>query len=466
MLATLILLIWIPAWLLVYALMPTARLYRALIGTYLVGFFFLPHLSIPIPGLPDFDREAAIMYAMLLGVLVFDMGRILAFRPRWYDLPMLVLCLAPGFSSLSNDLGIWDGLSEVVRAGVSWGIPYLVGRLYLKSPEAFRDLAIGFIIFAMIYVPLSLWEMRMSPQLHLQVYGFSPRKNTARGAFYPFQFKPFVFMGKTFFVAMTFAVATVFTTALSLGRTRRAIWVFPLFLLIPGFFVVTVMTKVWSAILLMVIGLSVLAWTRMTRTRIALICCVLVVPLYIGTRIMGEWSGNTVVEMIRPISEQKAKSFQVRLENEDQLAAKAMERPVFGWGAWGRGRIYSDYDGRNLSRTDGLWVILLNKNGFVGMLAWLVAMYLPLLLFLRTMPPGEWLTRENAIISAMAIVLSMHMIDMIPNAFRNPVFFIGAGGLVSICVAIKSTKRKRAYAARRQMARATYENVPPARPAR
>ena len=455
MLATFVLLLWIPACLLFYTLRPPAKWHRAMIGTYLVGFFFLPHVSIAIPFVPDFDRSSAILYAMLLGTLFFDTGRILGFRPRWFDVPMLFFCMAPGFSSITNDLGVWDAISEFARACIAWGLPYLMGRMYLTTPDAFRDLVVGFIMFALIYVPLALWEMRMSPQLHLQLYGFTPPRTTMRGAFFPFQFKPVVFMSKPFFVAMTFGVAAVFSTALVWGRLRRSIFLVPLLVVIPGLIVVTIMAKVWSSTILMMMGLGVLAWTRATRTRIALLACILIVPLYIGTRVTGKWSGDFIVELVRPLSEAKAGSFEVRIENEDALAANAMERPAFGWGAWNRGREFSDWDGRNLSRTDGLWIIVLLQNGLFGLLSFLVAMLLPVWLFARAVPPGRWLAGSMAPVFAVAIAVTMHMIDNIPNAFANPVFYIGVGGLASMAHAAKSAKgRRRLDLARAPNARA------------
>ena len=46
------------------------------------------------------------------------------------------------------------------------------------------------------------------------------------------------------------------------------------------------------------------------------------------------------------------------------LAAKAMRRPVFGWGGWGRSRVHDEW-GTDLSITDGLWIIQFGQLGQV-----------------------------------------------------------------------------------------------------
>lgn len=453
MLATFVLLLWVPGCLLAYALVPPKRWHRAIVATYLVGFFFLPQTSLPIPGLPDYTRQAAIFMAVLAGAILFDAGRLLTYRPRLYDIPMVLFCLAPGLSSISNELGIWDASSEVFDAAITWGLPYLIGRIYFNNAEAFRDLAVGFVAVCIIYVPMCIWEMRMSPQIHNYVYGFKPRGSLAKGGFFPFHWKPAVFMANSFFVGMVFAVSVLFASAMAWGKVRRSVLVVPIFMLVPGLVFMTLMTKMWSAVFLMLVGLGLLIWTKTTRTRIALYLCMASVPLYMAARTTGGWSGEILVGIVEPLSERKAESLKTRLENEDQLAAKGLERPVFGWAAWGRGRIYSDYDGRDLSRTDGLWVIFLNENGLFGLTSYLMVILVPLWLFARTVPPDAWFTKAIAPIAAMAVAVMIHLIDMIPNAFAHPVFYIGAGGLVAFSLNFKAAQIARSHAARRAATR-------------
>jgi hypothetical protein len=88
------------------------------------------------------------------------------------DLPMAVWCVCPMFSSLANDLGVYDGLSQSLEQTIVWGVPYWIGRAYFTDFKALRDLALGIVIGGLIYVPFCLVEMRFSPQWHTWSYGY------------------------------------------------------------------------------------------------------------------------------------------------------------------------------------------------------------------------------------------------------------------------------------------------------
>src|SRR6202044_409173 len=104
--------------------------------------------------------------------LLFDGRRWVTFRTRWFDLPVIVLCICPLISSLTNDLGLRDGIAEARYQTIVWGIPYLMGRIYLGDPAGLRALTLGIVLGGMLYVPFCLIELRMSPQLHRLLYGF------------------------------------------------------------------------------------------------------------------------------------------------------------------------------------------------------------------------------------------------------------------------------------------------------
>ena len=52
--------------------------------------------------------------------------------------------------------------------------PFLLGRKYLATEESHAVLLKGLSIAMLFYSIPILWEVRMSPQLHAQVYGFFP----------------------------------------------------------------------------------------------------------------------------------------------------------------------------------------------------------------------------------------------------------------------------------------------------
>ena len=64
------------------------------------------------------------------------------------------------------------------------------------------------------------------------------------------------------------------------------------------------------------------------------------------------------------------------LENDDMLIAKAMQKPLFGWGGWSRNRVFEE-SGRDMAVTDGFWILELGSNGCVGLISMTLAMLLP-----------------------------------------------------------------------------------------
>src|SRR5438046_1760649 len=103
---------------------------RALLGSLILGWLFLPVVTLKFSGLPEFTKTTATSLGALLGILVFDFRRLISFRPRWGDLPMAAWCLCPMVSSLANELGLHDALSALYYQIGQWVLPYVFGRLY------------------------------------------------------------------------------------------------------------------------------------------------------------------------------------------------------------------------------------------------------------------------------------------------------------------------------------------------
>ena len=147
---------------------------RAVIASVILAWLFLPVAGYKLAGIPAYTKTTAAGLAALLGVIAFDSRRLTSFRPTWIDLPMGIWCICPFFASLSNDLGIHDGFTSAFYQSITWGVPYLLGRIYLSDLIGMHDLAFGIFIGGLLYVPLCLLEIRLSPQLHTWVYGFFP----------------------------------------------------------------------------------------------------------------------------------------------------------------------------------------------------------------------------------------------------------------------------------------------------
>lgn len=404
---------------------------RALIAVLLLGWLFLPMAGVSFPGFPDYTKATATSLAALLGVTLRDSGRLMAFRARWFDLPMLAWCLVPVVTSMTNDLGIYDGLSSVLGTTLDWGVPYLLGRVYFTNMSELTELAIGIVIGGLVYVPLCWIEIRLSPQLHYWVYGFHQHQfaQTRRYG----GFRPMVFMYHGLAVGMWMTAATL--TAVWLGATgavRRLcgapMWVWAVVLAVTSLFV-----KSFGAFALLIIGCGTLLTSRTGLSRTILAAIVALPVLYAGVRATGRWDGSDLVELSSALGgEKRGGSLRFRMDMENVLIERALEQPLFGWGGWGRNRPIEDRSG---VVTDGLWIISMGQHGIVGLVSIMGVLLVGPLLLIRYARSADWLQPRWAGASALAVLLALFMIDCLFNACPNPLFTLACGGVPTAMVA-------------------------------
>jgi O-antigen ligase len=204
---------------------------------------------------------------------------------------------------------------------------------------------------------------------------------------------------------------------------------------------VTLMCKNMGALTLLLLGLVGLFATRWFRTRMVILALAAAAPLYMLVRTTGGWSGAPLTSLARLVHERRAESLQYRFDNENLLIAKALQQPWFGWGGWGRNRVYEeDWQGdlKDVSTTDGLWIISFGINGLVGLAALTAIQSLPPLLLLKRWPARTWSCPDAAAPAALATILLLSGIDNLFNAMVNPIYMLIAGGLTSLCVLRRS----------------------------
>ncbi len=431
---------WMFVVLLLFSVMPPRR---AVLVSIIGAWLFLPVASISFVGLPDLTKISVTNVAVLIGMILVDSGRILRFRPRWVDLPIVVWCTVPMVASLSNELGFYDGASAVLEQLVTWGIPYFIGRLYFDSFEALRDLAVALVIGGLIYVPLCAYEVRMSPQLHKIVYGFHPHQfiQSIRWGGY----RPVVFMQHGLMVGMWMTCTTLVAWWLWLNGTRRRLFNVPLSVLLIIMVITTVLCKSTGALILLFLGMALLYATKVSRSPIPLFVAVALAPAYVAVRAQNLWTGEQLVQMASAVSEERAHSLEFRFENEAMVAEKAREKPWFGWGRWGRWRVFDEF-GNDITTSDGMWIIALGSSGRVGLAAMLTMILLPVLLMIRRIPVRRWASPEVAPASALAVILVIYGLDMMVNAMLNPVFMLAAGGLSTLVMLAPRRSRRTALA--------------------
>ncbi len=419
---------WIPLILLLFLLLPPRR---AVIVAFIGAWLFLPMAGYSITGLPDFTKTTATSYGALLGVVLFDAARLIRFRPSWIDLPMAVWFLVPLASSITNGLGLYDGVSGVFGAVVLWGLPYFIGRLYFNNLEGLRELAVGVFIGGLIYIPLCLYEIRMSPQLHTLLYGFHQHSFAQTIRFGGW--RPTVFMQHGLAVGMWMTAASLIGVWLWSSGSARRILQIPIGLLVVPLLVTTILCKSLGALVLLAVGVILVFGIRQFRLSAPLVVLLLMPPLYMATRATGVWSGSQAVALAAMVSESHAGSLQMRLDSEDLLAKRAWQRPIFGWGSWGRNRVVSD-QGYDQAMTDGLWIIYFGRHGLVGLSCFTLILLLPPAMLVYRLWPCD--PRRPGIAPALALgtVLGLYCIDQLLNAMVNPVFTLTLGAVASVAI--------------------------------
>ncbi len=424
---------WVPVVLALFASLPARR---AVVTSFLVAWLFLPMAGFPISGLPDYTKMSATCLGVLLGAAIFDSRRLLAFRPSWADIPIAIWCLCPIVTSVKNGLGVYDGLSTAFTTFVSWGLPYIIGRMYFADLEGLRALAVGVFVGGLLYIPLCLFEIKMSPQLHKLVYGYHQHAFMQTKRFGGW--RPMVFMQHGLMVGMWMTAATLCGVWLWKAKAIAHVSRIHVSLLAPSLGFTALLCKSLGAAGLMVIGLATLWVSSRFRTRMPLVLLASVPLLYAGARLQSSWTGDRLVSMVGAISAERAQSFGKRLSNEELLIDRAMRRRWWGWGGHSRSHVVNE-SGKNIAVTDGLWIIALGQRGRVGLAAIMATTIVPGLLILRC-PARRWAEPAYAGAAALAVIMLLYSIDNLMNAMVNPIFMLGAGGLTSVFATRRSAR--------------------------
>ncbi len=423
---------WIPLILYLFTRFQT-RPRAAVIGGFLFVYLFFPWHEYSLPGPFNYNKLSAGAYGILLGTAIFQPQAFKRFRWNPLDLPITIWCLVPFLTSLSNGLGAYDGLSAAIGRLTMWGAPYYLGRIYFNSREALEDLALGFFLGSVLYMPLCWYEIVMSPRLHRIVYGFHPHSfsQAKRGG----GWRPVIFMQHGLMNSMW--MVSGFLSGFTLLYSRRLAERLPQFkslwpLILLFLFITILFLKSTGALILMLLGIVVIIATIKTRQP-ALLLALLILPLlYAGTRATGTWDGQSLIDAAASIaSSERTGSLEYRIKNETVLSAHAWMRPWLGWGEWGRSFV-RDEMGEIISVPDGLWILAFGKSGFIGLVALQLLFFIPPILFLKRFPPSRWNEPPVTAILALPLLLTLFALDNLMNDMFNPLMMILAGAMTGL----------------------------------
>ena len=424
------------------ALFTQLRFEKAVVWSMLGGFILLPSsFEIDTHILPPLDKMGVTSLATLLLCWVFGSNAPQPRRSIGLYLLGGLLVLSPLLSSLNNSEELralkasipgFYPLTALKYCGrnLLMIVPMYIGSRFLASDYG-RSVLLKALPTAMLFYSLPmLFEIRMSPQLHRWVYGYFPHVSFAqqmRGG----GFRPVVFFPHGLALALFTSLALL--AALVLVRKRERIFGQHAGLIAAYLAGLLALCKTLSAAIYAGVLAPVILFTR-PRTWIKIACAAsLVACAYPFLRNNGLAPTQLVSQAASAVSADRMKSFQVRVENEEALLAKANQKPWFGWGGWGRNRIYDRWTGQDISVTDGGWIIEYGCWGWAGYLA--LYGLLAFALFRAHRATGKEITPENLTRGGLALLLDVCIVDSIPNSASLSWVFVLAGSIASVAKA-------------------------------
>lgn len=411
--------------------------------TVLGGILFLPEVAeINLPALPPFGKAHVTSIGAIVGALVAGRGRGRRSVGFFMKLAFIAMPISAACTALANTdvlrygstmlpgLGLYDAFQWTVTDVLVIAVPFYLGQALIRSDRDLQDLWRILIAFGLIYVPLVLFEIRMSPQLHRWIYGagqLADFQQARRGG----GFRPMVFTAHGLALAMFLFQASVASTTLTkIGVTK--IWKLPMRGVAVALPVILILCKSLGAALYMVFSVAMVWLTKpKNQVRVAAIMGVFCL-LYPTMRASEVFPAEALVDFAKEhAGEERAQSLEFRFENEAALVRRAQERFIFGWGKYGRASVFDMRTGEELAVRDGAWIIHLGERGLVGFF-WFFGLLLgPVFMAARRLRRVR--APENVVMfAALTLVTGISTLDLLPNGLFNPTPFFLAGALYGL----------------------------------
>lgn len=411
---------------------------QATLWTILGAYLLLPHRALikVAPGIPQLDKTSIAGFAALIGCIF------IARRPLWRlkkfgftEVLLIMLLISPFVTSELNtdpvraglttlpSLDDYEALSAVV-AQLLLILPFFIGRQLLRTPTDNEELLRVLVIAGLLYSLPMLFELKMSPQLHYWIYGYYATDfiQAMRWG----GFRPVVFVGHGLGVA--FFTMTAAMAAVALSRTQSRVWRLTPKGVAAYLCTMAVLCKSLSTLVFGAISIPLVGWaTPRLQMRVALFLVGLAL-LYPLLRVSDYFPVNTIVDTADFISTERAGSMKLRFDQEQQLMDRAMERPLFGWGRFGRSRVYDEY-GYDMSVTDGRWIITLGQFGLFGFLAEFGLLTFPVFMAASARKFARS-RQEELYLAVLSLILAINIVDLLPNAALTPWTWLVAGALL------------------------------------
>jgi hypothetical protein len=328
---------------------------RALIWTVLAGYLILPPIAtFNLPVVPDMDKYSIpSLMALVMAVFVLK-DRVTVLPDAWLGRVLIGLfVLSPFATVLTNrdmiptPVGIlpgqtiYDSVAAVTNQAIAL-LPFFLARKYLATPAAMQGIVIALVAAGLVYSVPMLIEARLSPQMNVWIYGFFQHdffQTIRRGGYRPVVFLPHGLWVAFFALMCVLAAAVAFRVGPAQARPRQLVVVLYLLAML-------VICKS-AGVLIYALGLIPVILLLGRRGQLvlaaALAMLVVVYPLLRGMHVVPL---DSIVNLATGFDVDRGYSLQFRINNEEQLLARAQERPWFGWGGYGRNLILDPVSGQ------------------------------------------------------------------------------------------------------------------------
>lgn len=410
----------------------------ALIWTVLGGYLLLPPLTaFNFPLIPDLDK-VSVPNLMALACALWLVKDKVGFVPdSWLGRALIaVYVLSPFGTVLTNGdplifrettikgMRVYDSFAAIAYQLIAL-MPFFLSRRYLGSPEGARMIVAALVAAGLAYSLPMIVEAVMSPQINVWVYGFFQHDffQTVRyGGYRPVVFLPHG-LWVAFFAFMAVAAALVSLRNVDAEARPKAVLVL-VYLAAMLVLCRSAGPILYALALTPLILLTPPRWQLLLAAVMALV--VIAYPVLRGAHLVPV---DQILSLADGLSPERAYSLRFRIENEEILLSRAQERPMFGWGGYGRAFTHDPITGKTLNIADGAWVILMGTYGWVGYLTEFGLFALPLFLL------GREALRQRRVnlspwVAALALILGANMMDLLPNATQIPFTWLMAGALL------------------------------------
>jgi hypothetical protein len=437
--SALALLLWVPFSFWVFS---RERPARAAAHVLVWGMMWLPEgAAFDLPALPPFSKYTFAAVGALLGTYWRARSRLRAAQiGRGYDLIVLTMMLGQLGTVVTNQdplhYGTWksidlpgftyyDGISAAVRVLMQVGIPLILGRALIRSERDLRDVFEVLVAGGLVYSIPMLWELRMSPMLHVHLYGFTARDDWAQNL-RAGGYRPTVFMGHGLVVGFFMFVCT--SAAVTLHRAgKRRFYGVPMGAVIAYLFLMLLLAKAAAAFIYGVVAYGLLRYVSVKGQMRVLLFLALIVVSYPAARLAEVFPTKALLSAASMLGPDRVQSLEFRFDNEDILASKGSERMLFGWGGFSRERVYDAETGKDIVIQDGHWITVFGQMGLVGFVCFYAPLLWPVVQAARGMRKIQS-RAQRSLLGGLGFIVIVCSVNMLPNMqFPTLQFYFAAG---------------------------------------